>query len=266
MAPHPLRDFTPKLGRSRRSEKPKIDLEEFVDVEKARAYPVPIEKIVDWSNLVRVWQMFLNDRLGDCTVAGMAHAVEVFAAAVGIAINITDEDIERMYEASGWEPSNSEATDQGWTLEDACHYAEKIGLLGTAEKPAPDIVAAVNVRAHNESATQVANELFGGTYVGCEVQEANIQQFQEGRPFQWVPGSPIAGGHCIYEPKLILGADGPMVTWGALQSTTPRWRYEAIDERMALVPCDWEAKLPEAVKELGIVDFAKLDSLLASVT
>jgi hypothetical protein len=242
---------------------------DFVDVEKAtqwladRKAGIHAPPIVDYSLLIRVWQMYLNDKLGDCTCASVAHGLMVFAAMVGVPVTITDADIERMYEHSGWKPGNA-ASDQGWTLEAAAEFVRTIGMSGTPKDPKPDIDAWAGVDTRDTEGQQIAMEIFGGLSSGCEVQEANMQQFQEGKPFSFVPGNPIAGGHAIWKVKSELLKSGVYVTWGTLEPAEEKWEAELVDEHIAFVPKEWEAKLPEALLEAGIVDFSKLASLVGS--
>lgn len=261
--PHPLRPQRLALGRSKRSGEPKIKLRDFVDVQKATAVPpAPVEQTVDYASLVKEWPIFLNDKLGDCTVAGAAHAVQVFAAMVGEPFTVEDRDVERMYEASGYQPSKVEPdgenpTDQGWTLEGAEQYLQKVGLQGH-----PDIDAGAQVTLGDEEEEQVALELFGCLYEGMECPESALTQFQEGKVWTPVAGSPIAGGHCIIRPKNLLGGYAYHVTWGGLVAATAAFDKEYIDEERVFVPKRWEEKLPEAILELEVIDFSKLASLV----
>ncbi len=258
---HPLRSGSLKLGRSERSPQAKINLRDFMDVEKAKAaWPVSEEESVDYATLVSSWPMFLNDQLGDCTCAGAAHAVQVFAAMAGESFTVTDVDVERMYEASGYVPGEPE-TDQGWTLQAAAEYLQKMGLQGE-----PNIAADAEVSVEDEDAQQVALELFGCLYEGMECPESALTQAQEGKPWSVVSGSPIAGGHCVIRPKSVLRKTGYHVSWGALIPATEQFDKEYFDEYRVFVPKDWEAKLPEQVLRLGIVDFSKLESLVGGFT
>lgn len=283
--PHPLRAQTLRGGRSARS-KPKFFVGEFVDIEKAVHWLVKrvaagqsaivAKPVVDYSLLVRVWQMYLNDTLGDCTCASVAHGLMVFAAMLGIEVTITDQDIERMYEHSGWSPKNSEATDQGWTLEAAGEFARTIGLFGTPAAPKPDIDAWAGVATDDNAEQQVAMELFGGLSSGIECPQSALTEFQEGKPWTVVPGSPIAGGHAIWKvksvtlPSGLLVASGSFevassyVTWGGLAPAEEAWDKEYVDEHIAFVPADWENKIPPEVAEAGIVDFSALKSLVGT--
>jgi hypothetical protein len=252
---HPSRAHDICLGRSELSRPASIDLVDFVDVEKAKTFPIAEQGTVDLTTLVKSWPMFGNDSRGDCTCAGAGHMEQTFAAQVGLPFTVTDADVLRMYEASGWNPSDP-STDQGWSLEAASEYLEKTGLQGK-----PNIVAVANVSLTDDDEQQVALELFGGLYEGCIVSEQDMQDYREGKP--WTPNSsPEAGGHCITRPQSVLRKSGLHVTWGGLQQATEAWEKDKVDELRVFVPVDWKAKLPEYLVKAGIVDFSKLASLV----
>jgi hypothetical protein len=259
MSIHPNRNHEIYLGREAKSPAPAIAVSEIVDVEKAMAvlFPIKEERVVDLTTLIKAFAMFLNDQYGDCTCAGAAHAVQVFRALVGLPFTVTDADVLRMYEASGFRPGKP-ATDRGWTLQAAADYLKTTGLQGT-----PNIVASAAVSLTNLDEQQVALELFGGLYEGCEVPQSAITQYREGKP--WTPTrheSNIVGGHCITRPKNTLRKAGKHVTWGSLQEATEAWERTYIDELMVFVPVDWEHKLPDYLRKAGIVDFSKLAALV----
>lgn len=253
-----------KLGRSGLSN-PKINVRDFVDVEKAVAtFPVVEQPIVNYQPLVKSWSMFLNDELGDCTCAALANGKKVFNAMVGDAFTVTDADVEKMYEGSGYVPGNAN-TDQGWTLEGAAQWAMKYGLQGT-----PDILGYAQVSLTDQDAQQVALELFGGLYEGAALPRSAETQYSASSP--WVvtsstPGDAGSwGGHCMWRPRQTLGLGCMHVTWGGLQHSTLAWNQAYVDELMVLVPAIWEKAMPAALVSAGIVDFAKLRSLVGAFT
>jgi hypothetical protein len=265
---HPERAHELALGRSERSETPKLAFRDVVDVEKALALPIKEELIVDWSTIVKRWWMFLNDKLGDCTCASSANGVSIFKAAVGLPFTVTDADVLRMYERSGYKPGKPD-TDRGWTLEAAAGYLRTIGLKGTPAAPKPDIVAYANVGLEDEDAAQIARELFGGCYIGAELPSSAQSQYQQGKPWTLTNGGHDAGtwgGHALWEAKTTLRKSALLETWEGLQEAREGWLHGYVDERMAFVPADWRTKMPERLVEAGIVDFNKLDSLLGQLT
>jgi hypothetical protein len=268
MGLHPNRLHATALGCAGGGAKPKADIREVVDVEKAKAFSVREERIVDWSMLVKQWQAYLNENIGDCTCASAGNGLKIAQAAVGEPDRITDADILRMYEHSGYVPGQPE-TDRGWTLEEAERYMQTIGILGTEQAPQPDIETAVSVELDDEDAVQVACELFGGIHLAAELPANAQQQYQEGRPWTYEPGPGSEpgswGGHALWRVRSVLKGFAELETWGRLQLVGPAWRKAYIVDQRALVWKDWEAKLPPEVVELGVIDFAKLESLAAEV-
>jgi hypothetical protein len=265
---HPLRDHELKLGRSAPSAPPLIKLREFVDVEKAKSV-IQALPLVDYSTLIKVWQMFLNDQIGDCVCAGAAHARMVWGAMVGQAVNITDLMVQTMYEQSGYRPGQPN-TDQGWTLQAAAGWLRATGFFGT-----PDVTAYAQVGLDDADAQQVAGELFGGLYEGVSLPTSAQTQYQAGWIWRETNKGEDAGGwggHCMYRPKnlIVLGHSArgrsTHVTWGGLQVSTWDWDKAYIDELMVFVPANWEQEMPPAIVEAGVVDFGTLSNLVTQYT
>ena len=271
--PHPARPQRVALGRTERSAHlVPVEFREVVDVEKGLdlmaklAAPEPVVpelELVDYSTRVSSWGMLGNSSYGDCTCASVAHGNMIFDAMVGAMFAVTENNVLRMYEQSGWKPGDP-SSDRGWTLQAAAEYDRTIGLLGTKDAPAPDIEAYANVALDDDDAQQVAMGLFGGLSAGCVVTEAAMNQFREGRPWQPVAGSPELGGHAIWKASSHLDKTGKFVTWGAVQEASEAWEKESVDEYLAFVPTLWRTRMPEAVLRLGIVDYSKLESLVGS--
>jgi len=50
----------------------------------------PPPATADWTKGIASWGMMLNDTLGDCTIAGVAHAVQVWTANAGTEVTVPD--------------------------------------------------------------------------------------------------------------------------------------------------------------------------------
>jgi len=72
--------------------------------------------------LTNGWGMMLNDTLGDCTCAAWGTVFKLLTGVSGAPVTPTDAEIATMYQASGWDPNNSAATDNGWFISDALDY------------------------------------------------------------------------------------------------------------------------------------------------
>lgn len=204
-------------------------------VNRAALPPAPVS--VDWTKGITNWGMMLNDQLGDCTIAGAAHAIQVWSANLGTELTVSDADVEKAYELwDGYDPANPEATDQGGVELDVLNKWRQNtlaghGLLGYAD---PDVSDLEEVR--------MAISLFGGVYIGLNLPltaqdqdmwdvDTNGQDQLKRAPGSW-------GGHCVF----VCGYDAASftcLTWGAPKKMTVRFWVAYCDEAHALFGSDW---------------------------
>ncbi len=109
------------------------------------------------------WGMMANDRLGDCTCAGMGHFLQLVTAnAQGSPVTLSDQDIILAYEAAcGYNPGDPR-TDQGGVEIDILNYWRTNGIGPAGHKITAFV--AVNPLTHREVMQALA--LFGGLYTG----------------------------------------------------------------------------------------------------
>lgn len=115
----------------------------------------------DWTGSQR-YSYYLNDRLGCCTITGLAHLAQAHAAQHGEPIEIVDADIEEAYRAVGGY-DGTPATDRGAQMIDALVYAKHIGI-GPWK-----IGAFVRVDLDDPIEVRAAINLFGGLYLGADL-------------------------------------------------------------------------------------------------
>lgn len=259
----PDRQHDTKLGRSAASPPSKLKMADFVDIEKGAAI-LATPKAVSMSWRVKQWPMHLNDSLGDCTCASMAHHEHIACVYAGMPYDITDKDVSQMYQASGWKPGNPD-TDNGWTLQEAAGWA-RTHRLGYRTS----VYAYADCDVADDNACELAHWLFGGLYIGAGLPISAQAQYRQGVPWDVSTGPDAEvgswGGHCMVRVNSVLHKHHTLVTWGGLQVCTEAWWDTYVDEAMALVPRDWEINMPNYLKKHNIVDFSKLDTLLSSVT
>lgn len=178
-----------------------------------------------WSPAVKGdWPMYLNDQIGDCTVAGAAHMIECWTAngQHTAPSKITDDDVLAAYEQiTGYTPSDP-STDQGAVEHDVLTYWRDTGIGGH------NIAGWVDVHPQSQVLVQDAIYIFGGAYIGLSLPKtAQSQQVWDVTP-GWqtdpnaAPGS--WGGHAV--PLVDYGPRGPVcVSWGALLPMT--WAFFA---------------------------------------
>jgi hypothetical protein len=253
------------LGRSKKSPTPKLRLADFVDVEKAASEADQyLRQGISMHKKVSSYPIFLNDQIGDCTCASIAHAEMLASAYAGSPRIPSDDQVLEMYSAiSGYDPRTGN-NDNGAMLVDAAGYARTRGLGGK-----PSVYAYAHVNESNHKELQVAHWLFGGVYTGVMLPMSANRAFSRGQtwdvsnPGDGTPGS--WGGHAIWRVDSHLDQDITFVTWGTLQKATPAWWDKYVDEAMALVPSDWQNRMPDYQRKANLVDFSKLTRLLNEV-
>jgi hypothetical protein len=167
-----------------------------------------------------------NDQYGDCTIAALAHAMTVYHEMAGIKRYIMSEtSVERLYfKLSG-------GIDSGLNMLDVLNYWRGHGIH--REK----IFAYVKLNPLNHIHVKQAITLFGGVYVGFQVQQNCLRDFNAG--ITWSPGRLTNAGHAVYA----TGYDDTgvsVLTWGHLHAGTWAWWDECVDEAYAILPPEAE--------------------------
>jgi hypothetical protein len=174
-----------------------------------------------------------NDTVGDCTVAALAHAATIYFGLVGTRKLMTAKAVKALYfRLTG-------GVDSGLNELDVLNYWRKHTEAGDK------ILAFAEINRKNHTAVKQAITLFGGAYIGFQVQENAINDFDARRT--WTPGTLTQDGHAVY----VVGYDAKgvtVLTWGNTQKATWAWWDECVDEAYAILP-------PQA----KVVDFSGLD-------
>jgi hypothetical protein len=120
-----------------------------------------------------------------------------------------------------------------------------------------EIITYTSIDPKNHAHIQQAIRLFGGVYLGFQVQANAEQDFEARRP--WTPGPLTNDGHAVY--AVAYDQNGVTVlTWGNTQQATWGWWDECVDEAYAILP--GEAKDPNFAPGFNI---AQLQADLALV-
>jgi hypothetical protein len=155
--------------------------------------------------------------VGDCGIAGMDHwqmASNAYGAAGAGQSWGTTASISLYEILGGYQPGNA-ATDQGTVLQANLSYWQKNLIDGN------EIIAygALRPGSWNRAMRVSAMRAFGPLYLGLNFPESGEQQFPG--PWQVVPGSPIAGGHCVVDVAEYDETDEiRLVSWGQAVPTT----------------------------------------------
>jgi hypothetical protein len=185
--------------------------------------------------------MMENDRLGDCTCAGLGHAVQLTSAQFGFEITPTDPAILELYEAAcGYRPDDP-ASDQGGIEQNVLGYVQTHGIpLGSTHLDlAPAGVMAVPgwVEVDSRNLNDIKRVIWEGgfVYVGADIPQAWVESDFWATP---APGTEPAGGHCFiiggYDKDLFYG-----VSWGAVVSIQPSAIAQCVDEAYGVAIGSW---------------------------
>ena len=195
------------------------------------------------------WGMDLNSTIGDCTIAGVDHLLAAWNAKYDeIDARPTDATIQSTYFAL------TGGQDTGLVEADVLKKWQTTGLFkNTIEAYAP-------VHPTNIVELHQAIAFYGGAYLGIACPASAQQQFADGQPWTYVPGSPIEGGHCIdaigYTPTALL-----CVTWGAVVEVTYSFMAHYASEAWAIISHELVQRGEDNFK----IDLASLKADLATV-
>lgn len=163
---------------------------------------------------------------GDCAWAGPAHEIMESAATSGNNKKVTfsGKTVVAQYSAySGYNPKTG-AGDTGSNVQDVLEHRQTKGIYDDAGN-VHKIGQAVQLTAGNLQELWEASYLFERVGIGIQVQEAQQEQFAEGKAWTYQPGSPVEGGH--YVP--VMGKDG-LVSWARRVGYTTSFIVNLCDE------------------------------------
>jgi hypothetical protein len=168
-----------------------------------------------------------NDSYGDCTCAAIAHATTIYNGLVGKKKIWDAKSVIKFY------LHQTGGIDSGCNELDVLNYWQSKGAEG--EK----ITAFVKVDPKNHTHVKQAIQLFGGVYLGFQVQQNAQADFISKKV--WTPGKLTNDGHAVFATSYDKNSV-TVLTWGSTQKGTWAWWDECVDEAYAILP-------PEAKKK-----------------
>lgn len=210
---------------------PRVKMRPFLHA--VTAAPAPAS--VDWYSDVTSWPMYLNDQLGDCTIAKVAHEIENASTyGDGSTVLVTDNDVLTAYKSvGGYRPGHPE-TDQGAVLQDVYSYWRKTGVGGHK------ILAFAQVDVTDVNEVKTAINTFGAAGLGITVTQQMMDDFNAGKGWSRASGEDL-GGHAI--PAVGYDAEGLwVVTWAQVIKMTWAVFGKVCEE-------GWVAVLPEWIND-----------------
>ena len=211
--------------------RPKLDL------------PTPPAAIA-WGRRIapKSWGMYANDRLGDCAMAGLAHAVMGWGSYHDGAERLpTEPEVIQAYrDLAGYDPARPE-TDRGACMADVLQAwkDEGVTLGGVLDKP----LAFVRVEPKDWDEVRTALWLFGPLYVGVALprtaQAPGLWRAPRSLAGDAAPGS--WGLHCVVLTAIDDAGTATFITWGAEQQAERGWFSAYTEEAWAVLHPLWVA-------------------------
>lgn len=212
---HPTTGQTLFFGRKRPIEPPKLKLKDYLDLSALPGPPATFSYAP--AAAAPLAQVYLNDQLGDCVIACMAHMVGVYLGNAGITDIFEPSQIVALYSAIGGYVPGDPSTDNGCDELTALHYWRTKGAPKGHNRP----LGWVGVDPTNPAEYRAACWLFENLMFGIELPDEWITPFPSAPGFVWdAAGSPDPdNGHCFDG----VGADPEGIeicTWGMLGTVT----------------------------------------------
>jgi hypothetical protein len=157
--------------------------------------------------------VYLNDQLGDCVIAGIAHVVGTLRGNSGAAPFLySNDEIVALYSAIGGYVPGDASTDQGCNEQTALNYWQNNGApAGSTHR----IVGWIAVNPADPTEFRTALWLFENLYFGMELPDPWINPAPASSNFVWDVAGPADpnNGHCVvgvgYTPQGVI-----IDTWG----------------------------------------------------
>lgn len=165
-------------------------------------------------------EMFMNDKLGDCAIAGSIEEVRLANALRGVTVPFTDATAAQNYTAiTGYNPADP-SSDQGTDVHDLYQYRQSTGIVD-ADGNYHKIIAYAGLTPGDFNELLVALSLFEMVGIGIQVPSYAESQFEAGQPWHLVFGiHSIEGGHYIPVVGATDAATAQLYTWGAVGGIT----------------------------------------------
>ncbi len=174
--------------------------------------PTP-PKTFDYAPMVTGgFPMALNDSLGNCTIAGAVHFLQLAYAEIGETFAYPGDDAVRSTYMG-----LTGGADNGLVETDVLGKWMTDGLFGTK------IAGYAPVNPKDDTEMRIAAYLFGAIYLGLEMPASAETQFEDHQPWSLtIPKGQPVGGHCVVASGAnYSGID--LITWGA--ETTMTWDF-----------------------------------------
>jgi hypothetical protein len=202
-----------KMGRNRPVARgPRLSLKNYLK----RSMPAP-PRTCGYSPRAQVElaNIYLNDTLGDCVIAGMAHIAGLLSGNAGSPLMLSSAQIVKLYSAIGGYVPGDPSTDNGCDEQTALNYWQTKGL------PGHKIFGWMSVNPTDPVEVRTALWLFENLMFGIELPDAWVNPMPSAPGWVWRSAGPAdpQNGHCFvgtgYAPGRIQ-----IDSWGMIGSVT----------------------------------------------
>lgn len=252
---------TPALRHGRRAPKnaPALKLSRLL-TGRTPAHPVA----ADYLARLAAWEMLGNDVAGDCVAVTWANIRRLLSFILGAEYYPSQDEVWAVYKTQnpGFDPNGDpnvngpgSAHDNGMDIQTLLEYLVKHG--GPDGKKA---LAFAKVDPSSPDEVKAAISIFGFVWTGLVVQQANMVDFDYGRPWDYHRSSPDDGGHSVITGGYgaagagPLGGDERFITWAQETSFTDRYWSRKVEEAWVVI---FEEHLEHPAFQVG-VDLAAL--------
>ena len=198
----------------------------------------------DYLSRLKNWQMLGNDQYGDCVAVTWANMRRLITAE--LTSNEYYPTMSQVISLYKTQNPNFPTQDDGMDIQTCLEYLHKTG--------GPDgvkIVAFARVNFSDLEEVRAALAIFGSLWLGINVQKANMNQFNQGQPWDYVSGSANDGGHSIIGGGYtsIASNDVRFITWAEETGFTDNFWNKQVEEAWAVI---WPEQLGSVEFEQGI--------------
>jgi hypothetical protein len=232
------RQLQGKFGRNPPKNAPALMLASFL-TGVVPAHPAS----EDYLSRLKNWQMLGNDQYGDCVAVTWANMRRLVTATLKTEYYPTMNQVIALYKTQN---PNFPTQDQGMDIQTCLEY-----LHNTGGPDGTKVVAFAKVDFTNLDEVKAALAIFGCVWLGINVQQANVDQFASGQPWDYVSGSPVNGGHSVISGgySTTPSDDVRFVTWAQETGFTDNFWNKQVEEAWAVI---WPEQLGTTEFEQGI--------------
>lgn len=197
-------------------------------------------EVSDWAAKVPNWPMYLNDQIGDCAIAMVAHARQSWTGNDGTIVTPSDQEVIDGYShVGGYRPGNPH-TDQGCVMLDVLNSWNHDGLCGG------HIRAYAQIHPGDVETSLTGCHYFGGLMMGVQlplaVQGNDTEWLAPSDPAQmvgeWAKGS--WGGHAVFGSGYDVTRQRlQFVSWGKVMEMSFNFLAAYADEVYVCVSADY---------------------------